>query len=275
MKKLLTTVIAISLCLSAGLLLSSCEEGHTHSYKTEWTTDATHHWHECEGENCLIPADRAEHTWDEGEITTDATADKKGEKTFTCTVCSAERTEDVDFEGVTEEAWQESIAEQKFDNVTVNYSFKTTGSEQTHVVKFADGRVYRHMSISVPDSEPYTMEMTFTGDEAEVQKAMFLNIFLTLLAERDNFVYDAESNSYNAPDEVVATVSPAEGVSATETMTNGVVKFASNGLLEYFSCTLKEVITQNGEVQTETVGDAVWTFSDYGTTTVDEPAEQQ
>ena len=104
---------------------------------------------------------------------------------------------------------------------------------------------------------------------------MFLNIFLALLADGDNFVYDAETGSYTAPNEVVVNLTPAEGVSATETMTNGVVKFASNGLLECFSCTLKEVITQNGEVQTESVGEVVWTFSDYGTTTVDEPAEQQ
>ncbi len=36
------------------------------------------------------------HTWNEGEITKPATAIQQGEKTFTCTVCSATRTEKVD-----------------------------------------------------------------------------------------------------------------------------------------------------------------------------------
>ena len=82
------------MCLSVGVMLTACgDEEHTHTYKTEWSKDATHHWHACEGEDCTDVADKAEHTWNDGEITTKATAEADGVKTFTCTVCGQTKTE--------------------------------------------------------------------------------------------------------------------------------------------------------------------------------------
>ena len=50
-----------------------------------------------------------EHTWNAGEITTAATADAEGVKTFTCTVCGATKTEPVAYmpkATVTEDEWK-------------------------------------------------------------------------------------------------------------------------------------------------------------------------
>ena len=73
MKKLVSLLLTVCMCLSVVVMLTACDdeeqtptndeqtsaageeqtsaagEEHTHTYKTEWTTDATHHWHACEG----------------------------------------------------------------------------------------------------------------------------------------------------------------------------------------------------------------------------------
>jgi sorbitol-specific phosphotransferase system component IIA len=68
------------------------DTSHKHSYNSTWKNDTTYHWHECE---CGDVADKAEHTWDDGKVTTAATTTKTGVKTYTCTVCSATKTETI------------------------------------------------------------------------------------------------------------------------------------------------------------------------------------
>ena len=70
----------------------------------------------------LVACDGHAHTWDEGKVTKEATTEADGEKTFTCTECGETKVEAVNFDGATEEVWQESIAEKNFDNVTIEYS---------------------------------------------------------------------------------------------------------------------------------------------------------
>ena len=73
---------------------SSSGSSHSHSYADAWSHDATHHWHAstCGHE---VVSDKAEHTWNDGEVTTAATCGAVGEKTFTCTVCGATKTEEI------------------------------------------------------------------------------------------------------------------------------------------------------------------------------------
>ena len=64
-----------------------------HVYDQEkWTSDENNHWHAC---TCGAAAESAAHTWDEGKVTVEATTTKEGEKTFTCTVCGATKTEKI------------------------------------------------------------------------------------------------------------------------------------------------------------------------------------
>ena len=73
---------------------SSSGSSHSHSYADAWSHDATHHWHAstCGHE---VVSGKAEHTWNDGEVTTAATCGAAGVKTFTCTVCGATRTEEI------------------------------------------------------------------------------------------------------------------------------------------------------------------------------------
>lgn len=70
---------------------------HDHA-ATAWSSDATYHWHDCTVSGCGEQFDKAEHTWNEGTITTDATFTRDGEKTYTCTVCQKTKTETVTME---------------------------------------------------------------------------------------------------------------------------------------------------------------------------------
>ena len=107
MKKLLSLLLAVAVCLSVSVMLTAC--GHEHTYVTEWSKDATHHWHACEGEGCTDVSDKAEHTWNAGEVTTQPTPTAAGVKTYTCTVCAGTKTEPVEYVvdyTVTEEEWR-------------------------------------------------------------------------------------------------------------------------------------------------------------------------
>ena len=66
-----------------------------HAWDTEWSKDNDHHWHECNNANCDAVKDKAEHSWNEGKVTTPATCTAAGEKTFTCTACSATKKETI------------------------------------------------------------------------------------------------------------------------------------------------------------------------------------
>lgn len=70
---------------------------HDHA-ATDWSSDATYHWHDCTVSGCGEQFDKAEHVWDEGTVTTPATFTSDGEKTYTCTVCEKTKTETVTME---------------------------------------------------------------------------------------------------------------------------------------------------------------------------------
>lgn len=151
MKKLVSLLLAVCICLSVGVMLTAC--GHEHTYETEWSKDATHHWHACEGEDCTDVADKAEHTWNEGEITTPATTEAKGVKTYTCTVCSQTKTEEFEYvpdHTVSEEEWKSALAKENFYNVTLlyndyRYNEETDSAENVYTTQFEyDGELMRN-----------------------------------------------------------------------------------------------------------------------------------
>ena len=122
MKKIISLSLALILTLSLGAALVACDE-HECEFKEEWASNDTHHWHECKGENCLEVADKGEHDWDEGTVNEEASTETTEELTYTCKICGAVKGESVEIEGaVEEEEWEAAVAEQKFDNVTINYT---------------------------------------------------------------------------------------------------------------------------------------------------------
>ena len=68
--------------------------GHKHSYATKWTADDKGHWYACS--RCEEKGSYADHIWNDGEVTKDATETETGIKTYTCTVCNTTKEEELD-----------------------------------------------------------------------------------------------------------------------------------------------------------------------------------
>lgn len=70
---------------------------HEHTFSDDWTKNDDYHWHASTCGHTTEVLGKAEHSWNNGEITTTATADKDGVKTYTCTVCGATKEETIVF----------------------------------------------------------------------------------------------------------------------------------------------------------------------------------
>ncbi len=66
---------------------------HTHTFATDYSSDATHHWHAATCEHTAEVKDKAEHTFGEWTSNNDATTWADGTKSRTCTVCSYKESE--------------------------------------------------------------------------------------------------------------------------------------------------------------------------------------
>ena len=78
---------------TATVTVASDEPVHTHDWAETWSKDEADHWKTCSG--CTEPGEKAAHTWNEGEVTTEPTETTTGVKTYTCTVCDQTKTEEI------------------------------------------------------------------------------------------------------------------------------------------------------------------------------------
>lgn len=96
-RKSLLTILAIALMLVLSLsVLTACNKDGKHNFAEEWSNDETHHWHACADKGCKETKDKAEHSWDGGNVTVEPTTEKEGAMVYTCTVCRREKTEKID-----------------------------------------------------------------------------------------------------------------------------------------------------------------------------------
>ncbi|MBO7195965.1 MAG: hypothetical protein J6V80_01390, partial [Clostridia bacterium] len=83
--------ILLLVLVLVAMLLCSCK--HTHKFSDSYNYDDIYHWHEC---SCDEKSDYEQHSWNNGAVTLQPTADSEGERLFTCTVCRAKKTEKID-----------------------------------------------------------------------------------------------------------------------------------------------------------------------------------
>ena len=268
MKKLISLLLAACTCLSVGASLAACkknddigepggEESHEHSYQTEWLKDATHHWHECGGENCAEASDKAEHTWNDGEITSEATADADGVKTFTCSVCGETKTESVKHipqVTVTEAEWRAALAKELFYNVTLTYSeyryddeTETAECRSTSIIEY-DGERMR--------SGEKIRENVDNHDMSTAEVSSLVGRGLALYADAD---YDAEKQRY-------LVISYDDYYD----MPCGLVYQFADGKLVFFEYHFLSDETADDMYKIQWIQ---WEFSKYGTTVIPDNAE--
>ena len=96
-RKSLFTILAIALMFVLSLsVLTACNKDGKHNFSEEWSNDETHHWHACADKGCKETKDKAEHSWNGGNVTVEPTTEKEGAMVYTCTVCRREKTEKID-----------------------------------------------------------------------------------------------------------------------------------------------------------------------------------
>ena len=96
-RKSIFTFCAIALMLVLSLsVLTACNKDGKHNFSEEWSNNETHHWHACADKGCKEIKDKAEHSWDGGNVTVEPTTEQKSTMVYTCTVCRREKTESID-----------------------------------------------------------------------------------------------------------------------------------------------------------------------------------
>ena len=91
----ITVLFSMALVLLLLLsVLTACKKKH--DFSSEWKHDDIGHWHECMAKKHTDVADKADHTFDAGVVTTAPTETAQGIRTYTCTVCGYQKTKTID-----------------------------------------------------------------------------------------------------------------------------------------------------------------------------------
>ena len=94
-RKTFIAILAIAMVLVLSLAILTACNNKKHDFSSKWEYDETSHWHECMTKKHSDVADKADHTFDAGVVTTEPTEAAEGVKTLTCTVCGYQKTESV------------------------------------------------------------------------------------------------------------------------------------------------------------------------------------
>ena len=253
MKRTLSVLLLATMLLGSAVALSAC--GHKCTFDTAWTTDATSHWHACTDTSCVEIADKADHTWNDGEITTPATQEADGVKTYTCTVCSGTKTEPVAFTGMTEEEWNAAFVTDLFKNFTYKEeaTVTMTGMEMTSTSEYKFTETAASMGMTMMGQ---TEVMEIPAEEVEMYREELVTSLLELTAFA-NYKYDAATKTYVLDSNNVYVDSLGTN------LTTATMKFENGKLVEMvYTCEL----TQEGIEMSVT---STITLSNYGTTVVE------
>lgn len=251
MKKFVSLLLTLCMILSLSVMLFSC--GHDCVFSEDWTKDATHHWHACTHEGCTEAIDKAEHVWDDGQITTKATQEAAGVKTFSCTTCAQTKTEAVEFTGLSEEDWNIALSEFMFENVTYEETAITSHGIESGEMKYKLTKDLVWIKNRVVGS-PTTTRLT-SKDQIEAFRRALVDSIRDI-ATYEKYQYDAATKTYKATESIY--------LAALKTSTKDVTLTFANGKLAEIKYTVK-IYAQNGSY-TVTSTAKIW---DYGTTVVD------
>ena len=195
MKKIRFASLALCLVLVLPITLLSC--AHKCAFAADWSMDENAHWHACTKEDCAEIADKADHTWNEGEITTAASQEADGVKTFTCTVCAQTKTEAVAFTGMTKEEWDAALHRSVFENFiykevsTVRRKGVTVETEM--LCKFTKNDAWVRVTIAGESEAEYAPD---AASARETRNELYESI--KDLAAYKDYAYDAETKTYKA-----------------------------------------------------------------------------
>ena len=249
MKKILSTVLFVSLLLTMSLLLTSCM--HKCEFPETWTRDDVSHWHACNGDKCEEIIDKEDHKWDDGKITKPATQEADGVKTFVCTVCEGTKTEPIVFTGLSKEDWDAAFSDSVFENFTYTENAETEGNgvsvKAESIYKFTANNAFVKMTVANQSQEMYAPS---EKDANDLRKQVIDSI--KDMTAFEDYKYDAETKTYKANKSIEIASIGASTSDITLTFTEGklteinyTISFTQQGIAFSASATI--------------------TLSDYGT----------
>ena len=159
---------------------------------------------------------------------------------------------------ITEEQWNQAIADANFDNVT----FQIDGS----FISGNDGEPeFHYTSWIVGDSAKFGDQM-LDAEGVQSLKSVYVNTALAIVENFGDFTYNAENNTFVANKDIVYTVN-SMGILATITVKNAIVTLDADTMLASISCQMTQDFT-DGEAK-QFVMDITFTYSNYGTTVIE------
>lgn len=256
MKNIRSISLILCLLLALSATLTAC--AHKCEFSEDWSKDATAHWHACTKKNCEEVADKADHTWNEGEITKKATQEADGVKTFTCTVCSQTKTEAVAFTGLSEDDWNAAFKDSVFQNFTYAEVSSTEGGgvsvDTEAVYKFTKDIAWVQMTMAGQTEESYAPDK----ESADALREQLIASIKELTSYND-YEYDAASKCYKAK--------KAIKIDSLNASTSDITLKFANGKLAEIKYSVS--FTQSGIKFSAT---STVTLSDYGKVTLDPSA---
>ena len=250
MKKIVSVLLTLCMLVSMGAMLSSCK--HTCVFSEDWIKDETSHWHACTHEDCVEISDKGDHVWNEGEITTKATQEAEGVKTFTCTTCAQTKTEAVVFTGLSKEEWDAAFDKSVFENFTYEETATAKGVTTTQKYKVTKEKAW----VKIVQGSHVQSDYTSSRGEVEVAREKFLKS-LKELTPYESFQYDAQTKTYRATESLDLETTGLSADDVTLTFTDGKLTEVSYRVSKLTNGTSLNMIIDSHIV-----------ISDYGTTTV-------
>ena len=266
MKKAVSILVMLSLVLSLAMLFAGCgKKEHVHLFESTFEYDENHHWNSCRIEGCDATIDKEPHSWgiNDGNV-------------YRCTKCGYSKT----IQGLTEAEWNAMLGASNFTNYTLTAQSKTEittladnskmNVSVTNITKFADGKVHNSFT-SVIDGEQSSGEKLYEGTEADITTNSYSAMFAAL--KYDLFTFNPNNNKYEALQPIEVPVlyiyygleGETPSVNDSQTWDNVEIEVLDGKL---FKVSYKTTVSYE-TLGTTSVDDATLTFSDYGTTTID------
>lgn len=165
-----------------------------------------------------------------------------------------------------EESWEEMISAPSFENYTVRQVATIMGYEQDTTIKMTKDKV---LITTIFDGEP--VALLYTGNDAAEQKRSYEELLLAILADFENFTYDAEDDVYKTESTITVSITmtvEGETITADITVNNATVSIDESGKLLSFDSDYSQLTTTpEGPVSMTT--QMHMEFSNYGTTVIE------
>ena len=229
MKKLLSILLTVCMCLASCVMFISCNE------ENETASDTT-------AETQTAPISQAS-TEETTEATTEATTENEPASG-----------------GISEEKWDNMIQTANFDNITFSYDATfTAGSYLGDLGPHRD--IFKLVDNCIIDQDG---DVEDDPETIEAFKNWYIGSALAIADNFDKFVYDATNDCYNATEDIVYPLSIME-YDAMITASNTMIQLDDDLHIAKIVCKMTQEFEENG-TQKVFILDVTFQFSNYGTT---------